>query len=288
MRNLLEGLSEVIERGEPACLVTVAKVRGSAPRDAGARMLVTLTDTVGSIGGGELEYQCIRIAVEQIRAAPPNQDELVRTFPLGSNCGQCCGGVVDVLFEPVTEELADTVQELSAMQDSQQSFVVAIFGAGHVGSATVATLAGLDCRVKWIDSRQDIFPEDLPSNVIAVESASPSVDVASMPSGTFYLIMTHSHSLDLDICDQVLRRRDAAYCGLIGSLSKRRRFERLLHKQGVSDEMLAELTCPIGVAGIPGKQPREIAIAVAAELLQIQATAANRAELPLTDIVRAL
>jgi len=288
VRSLLEGLSEVIERGEPACLVTVAKVRGSAPRDAGARMLVTLTETVGSIGGGELEYQCIRIAVEQIRAAESDQDELVRTFPLGSNCGQCCGGVVDVLFEPVTEELADIVQELSAIQDSQQSFVVAIFGAGHVGSATVATLAGLDCRVKWIDSRKDIFPEDLPSNVVTIESASPGADVASMPSGTFYLIMTHSHSLDLDICDQILRRRDAAYCGLIGSLSKRRRFERLLRKQGVSDEMLAELTCPIGVAGIPGKQPREIAIAVAAELLQIQATAASRVELPPTDIVRAL
>ena len=74
MRSLLEGLSEVIERGEPACLVTVAKVRGSAPRDAGARMLVTLTETVGSIGGGELEYQCIRIAVEQIRAAESDQD----------------------------------------------------------------------------------------------------------------------------------------------------------------------------------------------------------------------
>ena len=121
-----------------------------------------------------------------------------------------------------------------------------------------------------------------------METDLPAGEVASMPPGSYYLVMTHSHSLDLDICDQVLRRRDAQYCGLIGYLSKRRRFERLLRKQGVSDEMLAELSCPIGVSGIPGKRPQEIAIAVAAELLQIQATAANKAELPLTDIVRAL
>jgi xanthine dehydrogenase accessory factor len=288
VHSLIDALTEVLDRREPACLVTVAKVRGSAPRDAGARMLVTETDTIGTIGGGQLEYQCIRIAVERIRAAESGVDDLVRTFPLGSNCGQCCGGVVDVLFESVTAESAGRVLEIQELHELQQKFVIAIFGAGHVGSATVATLAGLDCQVRWIDSRSVIFPENLPANVVTIETDSPAGEVARMPPGSYYLVMTHSHSLDLDICDQVLRRRDAQYCGLIGSLSKRRRFERLLRKQGVSDEMLAELSCPIGVSGIPGKRPQEIAIAVAAELLQIQATAANKAELPLTDIVRAL
>jgi xanthine dehydrogenase accessory factor len=287
MDSLMNALTEVLDRGEPACLVTVAKVRGSAPRDAGARMLVTETETIGTIGGGQLEYQCIRIAVERIRAESGG-DDLIRTFPLGSNCGQCCGGVVDVLFESVTAESAGRLLEIHELHELQQNFVIAIFGAGHVGSATVATLAGLDCQVRWIDSRNAIFPGNLPANVVAMETDLPAGEVATMPPGSYYLVMTHSHSLDLDICDQVLRRRDAQYCGLIGSLSKRRRFERLLRKQGVSDEMLAELSCPIGVSGIPGKRPQEIAIAVAAELLQIQATAANAAELPLTDIVHAL
>lgn len=288
MHNLIDALTDVLERREPAYLVTVTKVRGSAPRDAGTRMLVTLTDTIGTIGGGQLEYQCIRIAVERIRTAQLTDDNLNRRFPLGSNCGQCCGGVVDVLFEPVTAKTVARVQEIHGLQQLRQNFVIAIFGAGHVGSATIAMLAGLDCQLRWIDSRPGIFPEDLPSNVVTIESDSPAREVAAMPPGSYYLIMTHSHSLDLDICDQALRRQDATYCGLIGSLSKRRRFERLLRKQGISVEMLAELRCPIGVSGIPGKRPQEIAIAVAAELLQIQALVENEADTPLTDIVRAL
>ncbi len=288
MHRLIKALNGVVERDEPACLVTVAKVRGSAPRDVGASMLVTRTDTIGTIGGGQLEYQCIQLAVEKIRDEALSVDSWTRTFPLGSNCGQCCGGVVDVLFEPVTAESAGRVQTEHDLHEQQQTFVIAVFGAGHVGSAMVATLAGLDCQVRWIDGRKNIFPNDLPANVVTVETESATQEVAGMPPGSYYLIMTHSHSIDFDICDQVLRRRDAAYCGLIGSLPKRRRFERLLRKQGVSNEMLAALTCPIGLTGIPGKRPQEIAIAVAAELLQIQASAASVAELPLTDIVRAL
>lgn len=288
MHKLIEALNSVVERDEPACLVTVAKVRGSAPRDVGAKMLVTRTDTIGTIGGGQLEYKCIQLAVEKIRNEALSVDNWTRTFPLGSNCGQCCGGVVDVLFEAVTAESAGRIQTEHDLHVQQHTFVIAVFGAGHVGSAIVATLAGLDCQVRWIDGRNNIFPQDVPANVVTVETKSAAQEIASMPPGSYYLIMTHSHSVDFDICDQVLRRRDAAYCGLIGSLPKRRRFERLLRKQGVSDEMLAALTCPIGVSGIPGKRPQEIAIAVAAELLQIQASAASVAELPQTNIVRAL
>ena len=288
MHSLIDALQGVIAKAEPACLVTVAKVRGSAPREVGAMMLVTQTETVGTIGGGQLEYQCIQTAVERIRQEAPGVESWSRTFPLGSNCGQCCGGVVDVLFEPVTAESADRVQIDHDLHEQQQNFVIAVFGAGHVGSAVVATLAGLDCHVRWIDSRSKVFPNDVPANVVTIESNAVAQEVACLPPGSYYLVMTYSHSLDFDICDQVLRRQDAAYCGLIGSIPKRRRFERLLRKQGVSDEMLAQLSCPIGVPGIPGKRPQEIAVAVVAELLQIQASAERIADLPLTEIVRAL
>lgn len=288
MHNIVAALTRALEQAEPACLVSVARVRGSAPRDVGASMLVTQTDAIGTIGGGQLEYQCIRLAVEAIAGEAASADSWTRVFPLGANCGQCCGGVVDVLFEPLTAESAARVQAEHDLHEQQQSFVIAVFGAGHVGSATVATLAGLDCQVHWIDGRENIFPEVLPANVVSIESNNAACEVSNMPAGSYFLVMTHSHALDLDICDQVLRRRDAAYCGLIGSLPKRRRFERLLRKQGLPDELLANLTCPIGVSGIPGKRPQEIAIAVAAELLQIQATVENSVESPKTDIVRAL
>jgi len=288
MHSLIDALKGVVERNEPACLVTVAKVRGSAPREVGAMMLVTQTDTIGTIGGGQLEYQCIQMAVERIRQEALGIENWSRTFPLGSNCGQCCGGVVDVLFEPVTAESAGKVRIDHDLHEQQQDFVIAVFGAGHVGSAVVATLAGLDCQVRWIDGRKNIFPNDVPANVVTIESDSVALEITGMPPGSYYLIMTHSHSLDFDICDQVLRRQDAAYCGLIGSIPKRRRFERLLRKQGASEEMLAQLSCPIGVPGIPGKRPQEIAVAVAAQLLQIQASAERDADLPLANIVRAL
>ncbi len=95
-----------------------------------------------------------------------------------------------------------------------------------------------------------------------------------MPEGAFYLVMTHSHALDFEICDRILRRRDARYCGLIGSRSKRRRFEKRYRQQGMPADLLDALTCPIGVDGIRGKKPAEIAVAAAAEVLRLYEQAA--------------
>jgi xanthine dehydrogenase accessory factor len=342
MNRWIEGLRELRQRGEPAMLVTVMDVRGSAPRERGAKMLVTTSDLVGSIGGGQLEYQCTRIACERLRESEDASATFVQRFPLGSNCGQCCGGVVEVLFEKVagaawvpdllgyydervpvvlatafaadgkTRKFVVTAAECRgyvastagqeraiasaarAMLSAQSmaanrlrleapehlslllepvmssTFNLAIFGAGHVGSAVVAVMASLDCNIRWIDSRRDVFPAKVPANVTCLESGSPQQEVAAMPANSFYLVMTHSHPLDFDICSQVLRRGDFAYCGLIGSVSKRRRFEKLMRKQGMQDAVLDRLTCPIGVAGIESKKPEAIAIAVAAELLQKQ------------------
>ena len=319
---------------EYSSVVTVVGVRGSAPREVGAKMIVTGKETIGTIGGGQLEYQCARIAASQVRREGAyGAERLQRRFPLGTNCGQCCGGVVDVMFERIASSSAAWLAELKRLYDErypvvvvtpldeaagrylvtadrcmqfdhdvacpdetiatarqmlvdrssatvedsfvlepimQSDFHVAVFGAGHVGTATVDILSKLDCNIRWIDSRRNIFPALLPANVTAVESGSPAQEVAALPQGTSYLVMTHSHPLDFEICDQVLRRKDFAYCGLIGSLSKRRRFERDMRKQGLSVELLERLTCPIGVGGIASKKPSDIAVAVAAELLRVR------------------
>jgi xanthine dehydrogenase accessory factor len=328
-------------RREEAFLVTVMDVRGSAPRETGARMLVTASDLAGSIGGGQLEYQSTKIACDALQARAASPDVFVRRFPLGANCGQCCGGVVELLFERIAAETpawieallrlydarvpvviatvvaadgghgkalvtADELREFGVAQellmalaaDARQMiehaapakrirlecgngpvlvllepvmsspFNVVVFGAGHVGSAVVAAMAGLDCNLRWVDGRRNAFPGTVPGNTTCIESDRGEREVAAMPAAAFYLVMTHSHALDYAICDAALKRGDFAYLGLIGSISKRRRFERLLRKQGIPDAMLERLTCPIGIAGIRGKKPEEIAIAVAAELLQ--------------------
>ncbi len=334
MNSWIHDLHGAIRDGEDAVVVTVAGVRGSAPRETGAKMIVTAKETIGSIGGGQLEYQCTRIAAGQIRKIGAYKEQrLQRRFPLGTNLGQCCGGVVDILFERVASSSMTWLEELKRLHDDRQpvvlatplaenagrylvtgdhcmqfdtnaacedemiavarrliagngsaqlhndfllepviksDFQIAIFGAGHVGAATVDVLSKLDCVIRWIDNRRNIFPARLPANVTAVESGDPAQEVAAMPPGTCYLVLTHSHPLDFEICDQVLRRGDFRYCGLIGSLSKRKRFERDMRKQAMPDALLEKLVCPIGVAGIESKKPADIAVAVAAEILQVR------------------
>lgn len=153
-----------------------------------------------------------------------------------------------------------------------ESFRIAVFGAGHVGKALVETLAALPCRIDWIDSRTAMLPNSAPANVTRLHCDHPEDEVVDLPAGTCVVIMTHSHALDQRICEEVLKREDLTWCGLIGSLTKRKMFERRLRARGLGTRALARLNCPIGVAGIAGKHPAEIAIGVAAEILQRRQT----------------
>jgi xanthine dehydrogenase accessory factor len=142
-----------------------------------------------------------------------------------------------------------------------------LFGAGHVGKAVVRALQGLPFQITWIDSRAGVFPDDLPPHVLTVQSDAPVSEVDKAPVGALFLVMTHSHPLDLEICARVLQRNDVAYLGLIGSETKRARFAGRLRAIGIPPQALARLTCPIGVPGIAGKEPAVIAASVAAQLL---------------------
>lgn len=150
---------------------------------------------------------------------------------------------------------------------------IALFGAGHVGRALVQVLAGLPCQVRWIDSRAQAFDglAGLAGNVhcIPCQHEAELIDeAAQLPAGSDVLVMTHSHALDQQLCQVLLRRGDLSYLGLIGSATKRSLFERRLAERGISAAQLARLTCPIGIAGISGKEPGVIAVAIAAQLLQ--------------------
>ncbi len=346
MNEWIAELSDLAAAGERAVLVTVAGIRGSAPREIGAKMIVTATATIGTIGGGQLEYQSTRVAVDML----DQRVSALRSFPLGSSMGQCCGGVVEILFEPVPDGIPDWLRDLGALHGQREAAVIAtristtgpakllvtaeqtfgadngavdstmvnnarrildsdrkvqrnvqelyepvvapdlniaVFGAGHVGTAVVNALSGLDCNIRWIDSRRRVFRQ-VPANVRAIEAAEPSLEVAALPADSFYLVMTHSHAMDFDICDRILRRDDARYCGLIGSLSKRRRFEKRYRQQGMLQGVIDQLICPIGVDGISGKKPAEIAVAVAAEVLKLQERAAIQSGTNIPDNVHPL
>lgn len=144
-----------------------------------------------------------------------------------------------------------------------------LFGAGHVGAAIVKALGDLPCRVIWIDEREEMFPDELPANVCVEATDTPEALVDSAPTGASFLVMTHNHALDQRLSAQILQRDGVAWFGLIGSKSKRMQFEHRLHARGIPLERLADMVCPIGIAGIVGKEPAVIAASVTAQLLQV-------------------
>jgi xanthine dehydrogenase accessory factor len=157
----------------------------------------------------------------------------------------------DWLIEPLARDLPQVV----------------LFGAGHVGRALAHALAPLPCRVRWIDSREELFAEPAPDGVEIVITGHPRDQIALAADGAFYLVMTHSHDLDCEICEGVLRRGGFAFLGLIGSATKRARFEKRWRAHGVAEDRIARLVCPIGLPEIAGKDPAVIAASTAAQLL---------------------
>jgi xanthine dehydrogenase accessory factor len=297
-----------IAKSEPIALVTVAEARGSTPREAGAKMLVRAHDIVGSIGGGQLELLAID-AARRMMADSTARPALVR-HSLGPDLGQCCGGAVRLLLEPLsagdrqwleawqvhadTSAAATLVTEADGMKSwiaqadgytriddrSGQGWRVLeavrrnarplwLYGAGHVGRALATVLSELSFEVAWLDSRHDGFPATIPANVQSLTAPQLAATVDGAPAACLFLVMTHSHQLDLEVCDRILRRDDFAFLGLIGSETKKARFLSGLRALGHGPAALERLVCPIGLAQIPGKQPMEIAVSVAAQLLAL-------------------
>lgn len=258
-----------------AVLVRVHSTEGSAPRDAGAWMAVFTDSLLGTIGGGHLEHQAIERARELLALQPsksgPEQGaaapELMR-MALGPSLGQCCGGVVHLSLQRVNAQDAATLRQ----QLDTPRMPVSLFGGGHVGHALAELLARLPVALHWIDSREGIFPDALPAHVVCEHSEPVQGAVASLAPGSRVLIMSFSHAEDLDVLALCLTRQrtqgDLPYIGLIGSQTKWATFRHRLQDRGYSAQELAQVTCPIGLPGIVGKQPEVIAVAVAAQILQ--------------------
>lgn len=245
----ISALAELLEKGEPCVLVTIIEERGSTPRNAGSKMVVTAERIFETIGGGHLEYKAMEMAREML--ASRSQDTRLERFSLGASLGQCCGGATVLLFEPMGQPQAQ----------------IAVFGAGHVGRALVPLLASLPCKVRWIDSRENEFPEHIPAGVEKIVSDEVVDEVENMPPGSYYIVMTHNHQLDLELTAAILKRGDFTYYGLIGSKTKRVKFEHRLRERGFADTLMARMRCPMGLAEVKGKLPVEIAVSIAGEVI---------------------
>ena len=267
-------INEVMSRlqREPAVLVSVASTEGSAPREAGTWMAVFADALVGTIGGGHVEFEAIARARALLAGAATAGGEVIHRYALGPSLGQCCGGVMHVRFECVSAADERSLAARFIGVSRQRTRPVALFGGGHVGHALVQVLANLPFGLTWIDSRDGVFPAQLPNGVVCEHSDPVQAAVADVAPGSLVLIMSFSHAEDLDIVAACLLRQreqgDLPYVGMIGSKTKWATFRHRLEARGFTAEELAHVTSPIGVPGISGKEPEVIAVAVAAQLLQ--------------------
>ena len=262
LQQLLKNLVQ-----QSAVLVEVASVEGSVPRGAGTWMAIFQNTLAGTIGGGQVEHQAIAIA-RKLLTAGDKAAPVTQRFALGPSLGQCCGGVMHLRFKFVSASDAGALAQ--RLQPHLQP--VALIGGGHVGHALVRVLSSLPFALTWIDSRDGVFPEDLPSQVVCEQSDPVQSAVKDLTRNSAVLIMSFSHAEDLEVLAACLKRQralaDLPYIGLIGSKSKWATFRNRLEARGFTHAELAQVTSPIGVPGIAGKEPEVIAVAVAAQLLQ--------------------
>jgi xanthine dehydrogenase accessory factor len=296
MADWIQHARDALRQG-PAALVTILATEGSAPRRPGARMVVTRTGLAGTIGGGALEHQSLAQA-RAILALEPGSWR-VQDYPLGPLLGQCCGGRVRLLVErladlpeadgPFEVVLADRVLRTPLGRGvappapgargplpvagahflervESDCLPVCLFGAGHVGRAIAARAAGLPLHLAWYDSRPEMA--ETPGVALADE-AGMIAHAAGAPAGAAVVVLTHDHGLDYRLVAAALAS-PARFVGLIGSKTKRARFLARLAAEGVDG---ARLICPIGIAGIDGREPEVIAIATLAQLLMLERSA---------------
>lgn len=312
--QIWSGIAKAVEAHGRCAVVTQVAVDGSAPREAGARMLVMPDGTfTGTIGGGALEWRALAMAQKALRSA--DYTVQVTKHALGPELGQCCGGVSRLMIEVFSSSRMAEIEMLASAEDKgpfttqgkitdygvvrdvvdpaatsicwdgasgiTETFgefkrTVYLFGAGHVGRALMLAMAPLPFEVIWIDPRSNAFPAAVPVNVTMVQADDPAAQLTKAPDGSFIVVLTHSHALDLDLVQAALKAERFAYVGVIGSNTKRARFSSRMHKAGLASDLVDSMVCPIGTTGIVAKQPAVIAASVAAELLMRDELVKNR------------
>ncbi len=253
--NWVNAIANLQRRNIGFTLVTVLSTQGSSPRGEQSKMVVNADQVYDSIGGGNLEFKATAYARELLRVNQSVVEQ--RQYTLGNDLTQCCGGKVELLYEcfPACD------------------FNIVLFGAGHVASALTRILGQIPCRVTWIDSRPELLEQAVTQlgevpNIQPRVMVNPFEMVEQCPVDAFYLIVTHSHEIDFELCEAILARQDIAYCGLIGSKSKAAKFRQRLRRKGYKKDEIERLTSPVGLNLGAGKTPMEVAVSISSQLLQ--------------------
>lgn len=248
MNNWIELLHQFKNKKQPVALVTITKVLGSAPCKVGSKMIVVNTkEFFGTIGGGRLEFEVIDEAVIAIK-----ENKLKEfSFTLGPKFEQCCGGKVELIIEPMN-----------------QTPDLYIFGAGHIGIELCSILKDTPFNITLLDTRkewQSSLNIDQSITYSAIDFDLYKQYINWGPN-CYIAIMTHDHKLDFEITALALHS-NTNYIGLIGSKTKKNKFNNMLIHDLNFEKGISPVHCPIGI-DLGGPSPKEIAISIASELLK--------------------
>ena len=250
----IEQLAELDRSGKPFVSVTMVEAVGSTPQDVGSKMLVDTTGLVfGTVGGGRVERKAIEHALGMLEQLDPTSASILVEWNLQRDVGMTCGGVVRLYFETF----------------NARKWRIVIFGAGHVAQALSRCLLSVDCQITCVDQREDWlakFPES--PKLAVIQRDEPADEVTSLRDEDFVVCMTMGHRTDRPILERIFQLdRRFPFLGVIGSRAKRKVLVRELTEAGIADDRVENFACPIGLP-LGNNQPAEIAISIAAQLLQ--------------------
>jgi xanthine dehydrogenase accessory factor len=253
MHSIHEQLNELLFSNTPFVMVTLVDVVGSSPQDAGSKMLVTKDGLhAGTIGGGKVEFK----AINEAKTLLENRLQATScvAWNLKKDVGMSCGGIVRLYFEAF----------------HTKTWKIAVFGAGHVANALIPLLLSLECQVRCLDTRQ-VWLDKLPKSpkLLLTHTHDLVSEVRNLDPESFVLLMTMGHSTDLPILLEILRTKQFPYLGVIGSKAKAARIKKDIEEAGLPSSCKEAFYCPIGL-DIGNNHPREIAISVAAQLIQVR------------------
>lgn len=258
-------------------------LQGDAQHHACKVERVALGPSLGQCCGGAvtLVFELLgpedELWLQELDTALRTRRACIRQRPLNDAAGRTVAGAVILngqaqgVYPPSCGLVGIDGQLILVETFAPPALHLVLFGAGHVGQALVRILSTVPCTITWVDERDGQFPADLPAHVEIESTDTPEAVIAQAPAGSCFLVMTHCHALDQRLCQHIFLRDDFWYFGLIGSRTKRRKFERRLQARGVDPGRFSQMVCPVGIEGIDDKAPEIIAIAVAAQLLRVRA-----------------
>ncbi|MDC0489409.1 xanthine dehydrogenase accessory protein XdhC [Amylibacter sp.] len=272
MTKYFNGFNNFLNYNKRIIQASIVRTIGSSPRNSDTEMFISETDTLGTIGGGQLEYLVINHSKKMLAE---NIKKDILKISLGPEIGQCCGGKVEVSLLEMYEK--DKCLALNRFDKKDKNLPhVYVMGAGHVGRALALQLQHLPVRCVLIDSRVDELAK-CSADVETRLSAIPEEDIKSAPRGSAYVILTHDHALDFILCGAALDRHDAKYVGMIGSKTKKVKFKKW-YQVNDDNNLIRDFICPIGNVKNQDKRPSIIASSVTAEVINMLFANVNLSE----------